>query len=198
MDHHPLGFTDFELLEETGGPFCWAVGDDQIGTVDRLEDYPGWIVLARFFLSGGGIQLVRLTIEPASPLPWPPSPILTTAVIRNVHVDRLYRTAHNWLSISKEVGIEVDVSDFQLRRRPGRWGRSDLFYARAAARYVELLVTSSSPTTDLGREMDLRPTQARDLLHQARQRELLTASAKGKAGGELTKKALRLLSAGGD
>lgn len=193
MDDHPLGFTDFELLEETGGPFCWAVEDDQIETVDRLEDYPGWIVRARFLLGGSGLYLVRLTIEPASFLPWPPSPILTTAVIRNVHVDRLYRTTRTWLSVRNEVGIDVDVSDFHLRRRPGRSRRADLFYASAAARYVELLKTSSSPTTDLAHEMDLRPSQGRDLLHQARQRKLLTASEKGKAGGALTAKALSLL-----
>ena len=141
MDHNPLGFTDFELLEEMGGPFCSAIGEDQIETVNRLEDYSGWIVRARFLLGGHGIYLVRLTIEPASLLPWPPSPVLTTAVIRNVHVDRLYRKARDWLSIRNEVGIDVDVSDFQLRRRPGRAGRSDFFYARVAARYVELVVT---------------------------------------------------------
>ena len=192
MNDHPLGFTDFELLEDIGGPFCWAVGEDQIETVNRLEGYSDWIVRAWFVLGGNGIDLFRLTIEPASLTPWPPSPNLTTAVIRNVHVDRLYRTARDRLSIRNEVGIDVDVSDFQLRRRPGRSGRSDLFYAKAAARYVELL-TSSSPTADLAREMDLRPSQTRDLLHQARRRKLLTASSEGKAGGELTTKALSLL-----
>ena len=71
--------------------------------------------------------------------------------------------------------------------------RSDLVYAQAAARYLELVMSSASPTADLAREMIISPSQARDILHQARQRELLTKTRRGQAGGRLTEKALRIL-----
>ncbi len=55
------------------------------------------------------------------------------------------------------------------------------------------LFTSSSPTMDLAREMNINPSQARDMLHEARRRKLLTKTQRGRAGGELTEKALTVL-----
>ena len=123
-DHHGLGWTRFEELEASGGPLCWQVADSEIMIADPLESSPAWIAWARFLVGGNGIELIGLEIEPARSYPWPPSPALTTAVIRNVHLDHLYQTARGWLSIRQQVGIgiEVDMSDFHGRRRPGRPG----------------------------------------------------------------------------
>jgi hypothetical protein len=152
-------------------------------------------VTARFFVGGSGLDLVGLDFAPVSFYPWPPQNGLTTGLLRSVHIHRLYQTARNWLSVSQHVGIwfDVDESDFHRQRRPGRKGRSDLFYAQAAARYAELCGTTSSPTADLAKEMDISVSSARDLLHHARQRELLTPTKRGVARGHLTEKAIQLL-----
>lgn len=91
-------------------------------------------------------------------------------------------------------------------RRPGRSGRVDAFYVRWAAAYVDRLRSGSRhPVKDLAEapavwikgftdlDRDKREATVRAILHEARRRELLTGAPRGKPGGELTKKALRLL-----
>jgi hypothetical protein len=79
-------------------------------------------------------------------------------------------------------------------KRSGRRGRPDVDYARAAARYVELVAAlAEQPTVELADELALSPTQARSVLAQARARGLLTEAPKGRAGGRLTPKAVELL-----
>jgi hypothetical protein len=93
---------------------------------------------------------------------------------------------------------EMGFDDFV--RHPGRRGRDDLFYARLAARYVSLLVAGSqAPIRDLARELrdaghDFSDEYVRQLINNARgRRDLLTEAPPGRAGGELTPKARRLL-----
>jgi hypothetical protein len=76
--------------------------------------------------------------------------------------------------------------------RPGRAGKPDIYYARWARRYVERL-SARSPIAELAAEHGLKPEQVRDVIHEARVRELLTKGSRGKAGGALTEKALKLL-----
>ena len=82
---------------------------------------------------------------------------------------------------------------FARRKRPGRAGRLDLEYARTAGAYVKHMRRSTTPLADLAGEMCLSASQVRSILYEARRRGLLTAAPKGRAGGELTEKALRLL-----
>jgi hypothetical protein len=78
-------------------------------------------------------------------------------------------------------------------RRPGRRGRDDAFFAAFAAEYVARVAEGSSrPVAELAKRRHLSPERVRDVLHQARTRELLTRPASGKAGGHLTEKALAL------
>jgi hypothetical protein len=125
--------------------------------------------------------------------------LLTTAICRRAPTARLYEQARGYLSIAREIGLtlDVDLREFDRNQRPGKRGRPDVFYAGVAKRYVELLISSSAPTKDLADELGKPVTSTRDLLHQARQRGLLTSPSKGLAGGELTEKARELLTVPG-
>lgn len=88
-------------------------------------------------------------------------------------------------------------------RRPGRAGRPDRYYAIWANAYVDRLREgSATPVKDLTTAPpvvlgvgagEASEATIRDTLTEARERGLLTSSPRGKAGGELTPKALRLL-----
>ena len=76
-------------------------------------------------------------------------------------------------------------------RRPASKGRDDRFYAAVASLYVEALETGSrKPVVDAAKMLSAtkrgtyEPAYVRDLLHVARQRDLLTRPPKGRAGGQ--------------
>jgi hypothetical protein len=103
--------------------------------------------------------------------------------------------AELWARRTTEMGFTKDFV-----RHPGRRGRDDLFYAGLAARYVGLLAAGSqAPIRDLARELrdaghNFSDEYVRQLINNARgRRDLLTEAPPGKAGGELTPKARRLL-----
>ena len=79
-----------------------------------------------------------------------------------------------------------------LATRPGRKGREERDYAEVAARYVDAL-GSRTPIKELAEQLFLSDSQVRSVLNKARDRGLLTAAPKGKAGGKLTDKALKIL-----
>jgi hypothetical protein len=86
-------------------------------------------------------------------------------------------------------------------RKPGRRGRSDLFYAQLAQRYVETAKTSSSPVADLAKALSTRRRTidrdwVSDQIRVARRRGLLSDPPRGRAGGQLTERALELLKRG--
>ncbi|MGH2660719.1 MAG: hypothetical protein ACRDHS_13935 [Actinomycetota bacterium] len=95
-------------------------------------------------------------------------------------------------------------SEAPVPKRTGRAGRSDGFYARWAAAYVERLQRGSRhPVSDLVNRPPVtiagfassRAPQAtvRAIIHEARRRKLLTGAPPGRAGGKLTEKGTRLL-----
>ena len=102
-----------------------------------------------------------------------------------------------WLSIREQVGLDIDTDthEFMQNRRPGSAGRSDLFYTRVAFQYVELTKKENRQpiTATLANERNISQSSARDLIHEARRRELLTPTRRGQKGGELTEKAKKLL-----
>lgn len=77
-------------------------------------------------------------------------------------------------------------------RRPGRRGRPEVEYAQLAAAYVANL-HHPAPVARVARDANLSVSQVRALLVAARRHKLLTPSPPGRAGGELTPKALQLL-----
>lgn len=192
---NPVGYTGYEMREiqaELGaGEHVW-VEDESLVFEMPLDDEDLWVVTARYDLS----HLPRLEAVTISPMHiYPTPPPLTSAVIRKVRISALEKQARDWVSIRREMGlaIEADQSEFLLNRRPGKVGRSDHFYARVAYRYLELVRAGPSPTRALADERHISQSSARDLVHEARARGLLTSMGRGQAGGHLTDKARTLL-----
>jgi hypothetical protein len=80
-------------------------------------------------------------------------------------------------------------------KKTGKAGTPDKEYLLAASLYAEAIVDPKvkSPIKYVQARMSLAsPENARDLVHEARRRNLLTATTPGKAGGELTPKAKAL------
>lgn len=187
--------TTYELREELGEPRVVQVDEDVIGVYEPVPGHPDWVTAASFFVRDG-LQLLALKIMFASRRTWPPPEVpLTTPVIRAVRIEQLYRRARGYLSIAEHVGIDIgtDATEFRKKPRPGPRGRGDRFYSRLAAKYLELVETSPTPTRDLGRAYKVSHSRARDLLHEARSRGLLTKTKQGQRGGQLTAKAHNLL-----
>jgi hypothetical protein len=88
-----------------------------------------------------------------------------------------------------------DWSGVDAERRPGRRGRTDTYYARVARDYVELMEQGDqSPVATLARRKCLDAKTVSNLLGAARLRGLLTPPPRrGRAGGQLTEAARRLL-----
>jgi hypothetical protein len=89
------------------------------------------------------------------------------------------------------------ATELEKRPRPGRSGRGDRWYAEAAQAYVVAHRSGPTPVKAVAKAQHISPSQLRNVLHQARARGLLTASASGKAGGELTEKARTILGEAG-
>ena len=164
----------------------------------RLIDHRDWVVRSRFFIGDGTGRavLTSLTIEPASLYPWPPPEPLGTDVLRSISINEMQMRARAVMAAGQEIGLETVASEFHANRRPGMARRPDTFYVQLASWYLQR-VKDGSPTKDLAAELQVSQSQARDLIHEARRRNLLTKGTRGQAGGELTKKALDLLLSAG-
>jgi hypothetical protein len=190
---NPIGYTEYEYRELLGAEHAWAEEDNSLVFETPIEGQEDWIVTIKYYVEQRGIRPQTLFISPARVYPTPPP--LSSSVIRKISVKRLDRQAKDWLAIRQQVGlaIETDEAEFQQNRRPGKVGRPDSFYARAALRYLELVKAGASPTKALAEERHISQSSARDLIHEARSRGLLTSMGRGQAGGQLTDKAKLLL-----
>ena len=75
-------------------------------------------------------------------------------------------------------------------------GKPDSFYAKIAKEYVRLLGQRiRNPIGKLAESRNTPQPRMRDMVHEARRRELLTRKSQGVAGGQLTQKALQVLKA---
>lgn len=75
-----------------------------------------------------------------------------------------------------------------------RGGRPDRFYALLAAVYVARIAAGSRrPVADLAARRKLPTAVVRDMIHEARQRDLLTGGRQGAPGGQITARAEKLL-----
>ncbi|MGE5763267.1 MAG: hypothetical protein ACM3ZF_05145 [Mycobacterium leprae] len=156
--------------------------------VCEVEGYPGWRIIPEVVATDRGLALKRLTIEPKGDLP---EGGITTQLLRQLRTGALIaslRAAANQLD--RYVGIRPDLA---VSTRVGRRGRDDRYYAGWAAAYVEALTRSPNPIHELSHRHHLSDSALRNLMHACRRRGLLTPSPRGRAGGELTPKARRLL-----
>ena len=123
---------------------------------------------------------------------------LTSPVLRRLSLTAL-RDALGKNNVSAGLlgsqGFDPD-EDFRRVRRPGRGGRDDGFYAAWAQRYVAKCATTRQPYPQLAEEWKYKAATIRDVIKEARERKLLTPNSPGRAGGERTSKAKRLLAGG--
>ena len=151
----------------------------------------------------GHIEALANHLRPQYPVrPAAPDPGVTTRMLRRIPLDELRLAA--WKHVRKTIAVGPGAwsrtnvyfrgwaRDVETVPRPGRAGRADLAYAQAASAYVKALV-GKTPTKTLAADMALSESQVRNVLHEARRRDLLTAAPRGRAGGELTEKARRVL-----
>jgi hypothetical protein len=81
----------------------------------------------------------------------------------------------------------------EAAKRPGRRRRPDSDYLAWAERYDSAMKAGSrSPIRDVARKYHRTPVAVRDLVHEARVRDLLSRGQRAQAGGYLTPKALEL------
>lgn len=124
---------------------------------------------------------------------------ITAKEIRNLPIGDLHEVALDALALQVETvrmsyNARSLLSDFADRPRPGRKGRDVAAYAAFCARYVELCRAGPKPLKALAQAEGISESEARNRLYRARkQLGLLTDSEPGKAGGELTTKAQRIL-----
>lgn len=159
---------------------------DQI--VCELDGYPGWRILPEVAVTDRGLLLRRLVIEPSDGMP---EPGITTRMLRQLRTGDLIAALR--AAARQNEQIFGDAPDLSVTTRVGRRGRDDLYYARWAVAYVEALARSARPIEDLAARHNLSASQIRNLTHACRRRGMLTASPPGRAGGELTPRAIALL-----
>jgi hypothetical protein len=153
----------------------------------------------------GELYLEKIALDHEGSPPWD----VTAEDLRAVKLDKLRALAYQLLrSGEPDPGMRFDfetmratthpmpppdwITEFKAHPRPGRPGRDDRDYAEIAERYVGLR-GSRAPVRDLAQHLGISTPQARNLIYEARRRDLLTRVAQGRAGGELTEKARGLL-----
>jgi hypothetical protein len=168
-----------------------------------------WSAEYRIRAAGGALVVVEARVFPRRPRHIPPEGLTSTAV-RTLSPSRalglFWKTTSDLRSgpVMKFLddlswmrgGPALDRSLLTSRpRRPTRRAvHNDLFYADIAHEYLRLCSDGEGkPIERLARANHVEPSTARDWAHEARRRELLTKGHQGRAGGQLTKKAERLL-----
>ena len=197
--------------ESSGGPSDIAVFIDlALGTpvfaVKQMD--ARWIAELHFAPTRGGFSLNNILVRRADAegraIQAPLRDLRQRDIILEVEARvRRYAISHHKMDETLGVRQVGDIGDDLLRTaagldeiarpgRPGRPPRSDLYYAKVAEGYVERLA-SKSPIVDISTDMGMSPSHVRDAIREARSRDILTATPRGKAGGELTPKAVRIL-----
>jgi len=123
----------------------------------------------------------------------PPDGEITARMVHEVRLGDIQRQAINKMTLLVPVHARAILGD---RKRPGRRGRPDLYYAEFAAAYVNAL-SSPAPIVTLAKQQNLSVSTVRNTIHEARRRGLLTRPPPGRPGGELTEKAQNLIKSSG-
>jgi hypothetical protein len=168
-------------------------GRTQIEQVAPLEGFDGWRVRV-MFLTDADVRSAfptSLTIEHVNAAT-PPEPI-TTAMLRAVRLRSLQRTAEQRLVLSAPPELQPLTNALRANRPgpPTRW--TDLRLAKLARQYVTLTESSSHALRALANQRHISYAAARSAVELARRRGMLTPTIRGRAGGQLTPKALDTL-----
>lgn len=150
-----------------------------------------WSLRAFLVANDQGPEFTAIELRPADT-----SDVLGSRLLRKLGFGEVVEEASRWLNDDGVGGFFGDEWVKPLPR-PGRRGRSDVFYARWAQRYVDALAQNPKHPikhiVDTATEPGTTASQVRWYLTAARERNLLTEAPAGGAGGELTDKARLLL-----
>jgi hypothetical protein len=214
-EEHRRRWPGVEVLGFDRSAALYGTGGEPINVVLELDDTPG----CRFRLAVTADQRVEsLAIEaPDSDLP--PARILQRvrygelrdAAIAYVRLllDRVDPSSGPSDLIASNEQLRAEwAREFVRRPRPGSAGRDDHWYAQLARSYVDaykadprrVLVELKTRLEQQDDPVFLSVDQLRDLVREARRRELLTKPPRprGVGGGALTPKAIELLKGGND
>jgi hypothetical protein len=111
---------------------------------------------------------------------------VTARLLRSVQIGAIHEAVNVHLAGRDEVPGRL--ADPTKRTR-----RDDAYYAAWAAHYVQMTAASPAPVVELAEKFGVTRDRVRNVLHLARQRGLLTRGTRGRAGGQLTDKALDAL-----
>ena len=125
---------------------------------------------------------------------------LTSTTVKKIRFGALQAIPELVALARKHPTYHRDLESFGLlsqvpNRHPGPKGKSDLYLAKLAQQYVNLVDSGNpNPVKTIAKKGRGRtPEQIRDLLHTARKRQLLSEAPKGQAGGFLLPLAVKLL-----
>jgi hypothetical protein len=165
----------------------------------KLASEDGWIAEQRVVEQSGQLVVAELRIffDPDEALP---AGGLTARRVRSVTLQNHLETLRDVLQSSSRsrgdppILVEGFSSAVLRRARAGRRGLPERHYAEVASAYVDALASGSKrPVAELAKEYHVSYSRMADQIHEARSRGLLTRSAPGRAGGELTEKAKKFL-----
>lgn len=128
---------------------------------------------------------------------------VTARLLRQIPLGELASMARRRPQVTYErEQSDMLVQELRFEReqapRPGRRGRSDrYYYADLAVRYEQWIETGR-PLRVLADDVYLSEPGLRTALRTARDRGMLTEAARGRAGGQATEKARKLLEQEGD
>jgi hypothetical protein len=155
-----------------------------------LVEVPGgWQLRGEVDWTGTGLVLRRLTIEPSGDTV--PGTGITTRMLQGVRAGDMLRASREAArQAAAMAGLE---REWPVSRQSGPRGQNDLYYARWAAAYVAALEASARPIADLAAEHHLSVSRVSDIIRKCRIKEMLTQPGQGRAGGQLTQKAVATL-----
>lgn len=190
-----LDLGNFEWIPES--PDCsMSSYDDGYYCLIRLPD--GWVLGLRLLPRRGVFEVMEaifLAVDEDG------TGGLTTGLFRDVPFGEIVRNARaKAADLHEFVGDEAAAraADFMGQWRTSARGsqrkRSDVAYAALAARYAELVRAGDrSPAATLAVELGVSAITVSQRVREARERKLLTHTPPGTAGGELTEKAISVL-----
>lgn len=174
--------------------FTYGQSDDPVEVVFDMDG--GLVGRYTFSVHGETIVPGRLTVESSGTDP------ADDPLRRLDDGPTVRRQLEQWLRHPLVAGL-LGRPLVVAHRRPGRRGSDPLVYATWAARYVAALrVDERRPAREMVRQLTERGEyvtlkQVTNAVHRARRLGMLTPTPAGRAGGQLTARAVELLQAAG-